>query len=132
MDTNTIVTLITIIFLLMLLLQTKHFVIDFLWQTQDEVMHKGIYGNKIGAMHSFKHAVATFLIFGMLSPTKSAVLALLDFILHYHIDWAKMNINYKFSLTPKDSKFWNLLGLDQFLHQLTYVLLIYLSIIKWG
>jgi hypothetical protein len=49
-------------------------------------------------------------------------LGLIDGFIHYHIDWAKMNLNAKFGWrADKDGAFWILLGLDQFAHALTYI-----------
>ena len=55
--------------------------------------------------------------------TKYAILVgLADAVLHYHIDWAKMNINKKMGWGPTThEEFWWLTGLDQFLHALTYI-----------
>lgn len=53
------------------------------------------------------------------------ILGLVDSIIHYHIDWAKMNLNAKMGWGPKThEEFWWLLGIDQYLHALTYIGLI--------
>ena len=110
---------------LLLLLQIKHLIIDWFWQPPYEFMNKGTYGHWGGIRHALKHAWGTFvcLIFFHLGAFQIIGIFALDYLLHYHIDWAKMNLNAKFSLTPKDEKFWWLVGLDQFLHQLTYLLI---------
>ncbi|MGZ8271727.1 MAG: DUF3307 domain-containing protein, partial [Methylophilus sp.] len=52
--------------------------------------------------------------------------ALNDFLVHYHIDWAKMNLNKKYDFRADNgSGFWILLGLDQLLHHITYFVIIY-------
>ncbi|HAJ71001.1 MAG TPA: DUF3307 domain-containing protein, partial [Methylophilaceae bacterium] len=54
------------------------------------------------------------------------VYALIDFIVHYHIDWLKLNINKKFNFRADNSNgFWILLGLDQLAHHITYFVIIY-------
>ena len=54
-----------------------------------------------------------------------AVFAVFDAVVHYHIDWAKVVINERFNWKPESSdKFWWLLGFDQYLHALTYILMI--------
>ena len=80
-------------------------------------------------MHSIKHGVATTLIFMVFfqSFEFSVIVGLIDFVLHYHIDWAKMNINKRYGYTIEMPQFWAWLGLDQLAHQLCYVLLIWLS-----
>jgi hypothetical protein len=46
----------------------------------------------------------------------------MDAFLHYHIDWAKMNINKQCGWkADTHEEFWWLLGVDQLLHALTYI-----------
>jgi hypothetical protein len=53
------------------------------------------------------------------------MMALFDSVAHYHIDWAKTNINAKMGWGPTThDEFWWLLGLDQLLHSLTYIVII--------
>jgi hypothetical protein len=116
------------IFILLALLFIKHWYIDFVNQSMEEVVGKGIYGNAHGVMHSIKHGVATFLIFWLFLGNWpiSIVIGVIDFALHYHIDWAKININKKYNYTAENPKFWAWLGADQLAHQLTYIFLIWI------
>ena len=110
------------IFIILILLQIKHWYVDFVNQDDVEVKHKGLYLHWLGIKHSFKHGIATLLILLMFAPVNWAVgLAMVDFILHYHIDWAKMNYGNR-DITTK--AFWNHLGLDQMAHQLVYILIV--------
>lgn len=115
------------ILMLLVLLQLKHWYIDFVNQSNDEVKGKAIYGNLSGISHSAKHGAGTFLaliiVTGWQYITFALALAVLDFVLHYHIDWAKMNYGNRDITTPQ---FWNHLGLDQMAHQLTYIGIAYL------
>ena len=115
------------IFILLSLLFIKHWYIDFINQSAEEVHGKGIYGNAYGLMHSIKHGVATFIIFWLFLANwpMAIILGFIDFVLHYHIDWAKININKKYNYTPENPKFWAWLGADQLAHQLTYIFLIW-------
>jgi len=107
--------------LLLTLLFFKHYVVDFILQTDDMVAHKGIYGDPIGIDHSLYHAVATLLILLLFVPPYWAtLLALFDGLLHYHIDYVKMAYGNR---DIKTKAFWNQLGLDQFLHALTYIVI---------
>ena len=108
------------IFLLLVLLQIKHWYIDFVNQSPEEVAGKGIYGNPAGLMHSIKQGVATFIIllFFVDEPMVAIILAVGDFVLHYHIDYCKMHYGNRDIKTPA---FWAQLGLDQMAHQLTYI-----------
>ena len=106
------------------LLQIKHFVADFVLQTNRMVVEKGIYGARYGIYHSLIQSAGTFVAFAWIHPALGAVTAFVDFLAHYHIDWTKININKKYHYTPQDAKFWFWLGLDQLAHQITYIFLV--------
>lgn len=114
--------MIEIFILILVLLQLKHWYIDFVNQSNEEVQGKGIYGNLTGMQHSLKHGVATCLILcvttGWIYIGYAILLGIYDFITHYHIDWIKMNYGNRDIQTPA---FWNHLGLDQMAHQLIYL-----------
>jgi hypothetical protein len=118
------------IFVILALLFVKHWYIDFVNQSMEEVVGKGIYGNAHGVMHSLKHGVATFIIMCLfLNDFPFAVIiGFIDFVLHYHIDWLKININKRYNYTTENPKFWAWLGADQLAHSLTYLLLIWLVV----
>lgn len=123
---------------LLFLLFTKHLIVDFYLQTMDMVKGKGIYMNRHGLWHSGQHALGTFVcVFvaaftltpsgWLLNPALLIMFPILDFMLHYHIDWAKMNINKNRGYTPSDPQFWHWLGVDQYAHALTYLLIAFLA-----
>ena len=115
------------IFIILILLQIKHWYIDFVNQTDEEVAHKGIYLDWRGITHSVKHGLATFVILFLFAPFGWAVfLGIVDAVLHYHIDWAKMN---KGNRDIRTKEFWNHLGLDQMAHQISYLLIVGILII---
>jgi hypothetical protein len=108
--------------MLVALLFTKHFIVDFPLQGPYQYLNKGTYGHFGGIVHSAFHGLLTALCFWWYAPLSCIWLGLIDFITHYHIDWAKMNLNKKFGWGPTThEQFWWLLGLDQFLHAMTYV-----------
>jgi hypothetical protein len=100
----------------------KHFVVDFPLQTAYHYQNKGTYGHLGGIHHAALHAVGSlFFLILVLGPSAVLlVLCLAEGVVHYHIDWAKMNLNKALELTPTDDEFWWLLGADQFLHYITY------------
>jgi hypothetical protein len=118
-----------VFFVLLALLFIKHWYIDFVNQTMEEVHGKGIYGNWQGLKHSIKHGIATLGIFWVITDSLAyaAIMAVMDFAIHYHVDWAKININKKYNYTVQDEKFWAWLGADQLAHSLTYLLLVWFS-----
>lgn len=107
------------------LLQIKHWYIDFVDQSTEEVAGKAIYGNPSGIMHSAKHGFGTYvcltLVTGVEFAAMNAIMGLIDFVVHYHVDWTKMNYGNRDITTPA---FWNHLGLDQMAHQLTYICIV--------
>ena len=112
--------------LFLTLLQVKHFFVDWVFQTEDEVEFKGVYLHPVGIMHSLKHGLTTFALSLWFFPTGVAALfAFIDFVTHYHIDWVKQNIAKRLNLTTQDGKFWIAIGADQMLHQFIYIYLCY-------
>jgi hypothetical protein len=110
---------------LIFLLFTKHFIVDFPLQVRYQYSNKGTYGHPGGLLHAWLHGIGTLLCFYWFAPVSAWCLALADMIIHYHIDWAKMNLNAKMGWGPNThEQFWWLLGLDQFLHALTYILFV--------
>lgn len=112
------------ILLVFTILQFKHFLADFIFQTDRMIVEKGIYGARYGLYHSGIQALGTILAFAWIHPLLGIICAVLDFLSHYHIDWIKANINNKRNYSAKDRGFWIWLGLDQLLHQLTYLFLV--------
>jgi hypothetical protein len=109
--------------LLLSFLFYKHLLVDFFFQTPYQYLNKGTYLHPGGILHSFLHIVATAIIL-IIFGAKNHFFGILavEFLLHYHIDWAKVQINSKFGWkADKNEEFWMLLGLDQFLHALTYI-----------
>lgn len=117
--------MVEIILLTLALLQIKHWYIDFVDQSNDEVASKGKYGEWLGIRHSLKHGLGTYIVIALIVGSEfwffAFVLAFIDFVLHYHIDWTKMNHGNRDITTPA---FWNHLGLDQMAHQLVYLLIV--------
>jgi len=113
------------VLLVFCLLQIKHFLADFVFQTPRMMYEKGTYGAAHGVYHSLCHSAGTLLAFVWLHPIIGLVTAFFDFLLHYHIDWAKSNINKKYKYTQDNPKFWMWFGLDQLAHQFTYIVLIW-------
>lgn len=112
---------------------TKHFVVDFLFQGPYQYLNKGTYAHPGGILHAGLHTVSTFVLLAVLArdlPLQYvAMLAVFEGVVHYHIDWAKMNLNRILNLKPDNSeKFWYMMGFDQYLHYLTYVALVWYAI----
>lgn len=102
----------------------KHFICDFPLQAFPYMYkNKGTYGHLGGLLHAHIHGLGTLIVlscFGVVGEVLGAIV-MLDIILHYHIDYAKMKIGRVLDLRPDNSEwFWILLGFDQLLHFLCY------------
>ena len=106
-------------------LQLKHFICDGPLQTLAMVKSKSIYGAPLGILHSALHGLGTglVLLIAAFSPIVAIGLAVLDFAIHYHVDFIKENIIKYFGWNTNNAPFWWALSADQTLHQLTYLLL---------
>ncbi|HNU66717.1 MAG TPA: DUF3307 domain-containing protein [Methylotenera sp.] len=109
-------------FIALIWLFVKHFICDFpLQATPWMYRNKGTYGHAGGLAHSALHGIGTFVILFYWLGLHAWVYAMAETMIHYHIDWAKMNTNRYFNLKPDSSEwFWISLGFDQLLHHLTY------------
>jgi hypothetical protein len=121
------------ILILLFLLQCKHWYFDFGIQTYSQTIRKGIYKDPVGISHSLDHVVGTMIalsIFHLIHPlsiTLILVIALLEGIAHYHIDFIKVKFGTK---NMHSSAFWQQFGLDQFAHQITYILMIWYLVLR--
>jgi hypothetical protein len=117
---------------LLALLTLKHLILDFFYQPPYQWANKGTYGHWGGVVHAGQHALATCIIlfFFVTNPHILAALVLGEFLIHYHMDWFKMwygkRMNYKphptMGCTVKQAEwFWFMLGIDQFVHAMTYI-----------
>ncbi len=130
------------LFCLLILFPLKHFIFDFLYQPPYQWMNKGKFGHPGGLLHAGQHAIGTWLVlFASFGGTALDNLvyvffgffAIAEFIIHYLVDYAKMNINKKMGWGPNThSQFWILLGVDQLLHLWTYSVIIYFSLYPLG
>ena len=117
-EMNTTLILITLLF-------TKHCIVDFPLQTKYQWSNKGTYLHPGGLLHVGLHGVATWLCFYWYAPAAALLLAWIDALIHYHVDWSKMNLNARLGWAPTThEQFWWLLGLDQLLHALTYLAIV--------
>ncbi len=122
--------------ILFFLFQVKHMVVDFfvqnrfpyMWMNKGKIIHPG------GWLHAGGHGVVSFGIFYLTSPPTewfglAISLCAMEILAHFTIDYLKVGLtkmmDWKCNTSPY---FWDLLGVDQFLHQLTYLFMILL----WG
>ena len=82
-----------------------------------------------GYIHAADHAALTFIVIALLTNNVviSISIALLDYVLHFTIDYFKTKIIKKFKWTSADNSYWITQAIDQILHYtcyLSYILLL--------
>jgi hypothetical protein len=115
--------------LLLLALQVKHVICDGPLQTLQMVRDKSVYLKPLGIAHALIHCLGSFavLAFSGLPLALVAQLVLLEFVLHYHIDYIKEKVVQHYGWYHSDGPFWWALIADQTLHHMTYVMLVWLA-----
>lgn len=116
-------------YILLIMLTLKHFLADFVYQPPFQWKNKGTYGHIGGVLHSGQHILLTGFILGFYPVSWLTILGIcsFEFLIHYHMDWFKMRYNaYKGWSANTHNEFWVLMGFDQLIHSLTYILIIYL------
>jgi hypothetical protein len=111
------------ILLLFCLLQIKHMFADYFLQTPRMLAGRGTYLHLGRAQHAAVHAVGSAIAFALVGTPFLfiPVICLAEWVLHFHIDWGKAKHSERTQLTPTDAGYWRAAGLDQALHQLTYI-----------
>lgn len=116
---------------ILLLLQIKHWYVDFWIQSYAQTVKKGVYGDPVGISHTLEQTIGTLLAllicnyFFTFPVILIITLSLLDMVIHYHVDWVKAYYGTK---DTKTTRYWREFGLDQLAHQLTYIFIAYIII----
>ena len=122
---------------LFFLLIVKHFICDFGLQGRLKYIHdKHLLTSAKGHFHALDHAVGTALVFLFVSSwalaqgqkifTTIIVFAMLDYVLHFMIDWLKNNFVKANGWKQESRQFWILTSIDQSLHAVCYFLIVIL------
>jgi hypothetical protein len=97
-----------------------------------QTVKKGVWLNPIGISHSLEHGICTLValfVFSLFVPVSVAamlVVFVLEVIVHYIIDYSKVKYGSKDNTKPI---YWTQFGLDQLLHQFTYIAIIWYIIL---
>jgi len=113
------------------LFQAKHFVADFLLQPSYVWRNKGTYGHPGGLIHAAVHGILSLPALWVLGfgPLLLLAVAAGEAVVHYHVDWGKERLNRSLGLKSDRAAYWYLFGLDQAMHQFTYVAILGLSVL---
>ena len=118
---------VSFVLVLLVLLQVKHLFADFYLQTPRMLRDRSLYLHRGRLEHAGIHAIASLpamLVVGVpLGP--AALVALAEWAVHFHIDWAKGVWSDRKNHGPEQASYWRAFGVDQALHHLTYVAMVW-------
>lgn len=115
------------VLLLIVLLQIKHMFADFFLQTPKMLSGRGEYWHMGRAQHAGVHVLGSIIAFVIIgAPVLFTVLIVaIEWVIHFNIDFFKGRYNDEKELNPSQALFWFAFGVDQALHQLTYVAMVW-------
>ena len=102
----------------------KHAIADFFLQTRYQWSNKGRYGHPGGLLHTAIHVCMSLPVLLILAPINMEHAAMVmgaEALVHYHCDWTKEQLVKRAGWTPVTDQFWRAMGIDQLVHGLTYV-----------
>lgn len=123
-----------LLFGLLIGLEIKHYVADYLLQPGWILAGKGDILKPGGYAHAGIHAALTavILLVAGTAPGLVAMVFAAEFVIHYALDFGKIHYSRGIHVDRNPSRFWALHGLDQLAHQLTYVAIIYVALAAGG
>lgn len=126
-------TIILLTFFLLFLYQAKHFVCDFVLQTQYMLGKFKESGWVLPLLaHSGVHSLATFVIaIVFVGPLFALLLAVFDLVVHFTMDRIKASPNLGGKYNPTEKRFWQYLGVDQMVHHVTHYVIILCIVLKY-
>ncbi len=112
--------------ILLVLLEIKHLFADYFLQAPIMLAHRAMYLHPGRALHCGVHMAGSLVALGLFGVPLGLLGALLvaEWLIHYHIDFAKGAWSSHVAHGPDDAGYWRAFGVDQFLHQLTYVAMV--------
>ncbi len=112
-------------FLFMLVI--KHALADLVLQSRLTTGDKSNLKSPKGYIHAADHSLLTFIVSMFFTGVLNAILiALLDYILHFIIDYVKTKCVRHFEVVPNTRTFWIVQGVDQIAHYSCYFLYVIL------
>ncbi|WP_371814399.1 DUF3307 domain-containing protein [Ruegeria sp. HKCCA4812] len=109
------------------LLLIKHMFADYYLQTPKMLSGRGEYLHLGRAQHAAVHVVGSVVVFLVFGAPLSFILIVgaLEWFIHFNIDFIKASYSDKKRLEPTQPAFWRAAGLDQLMHNLTYVAMVW-------
>lgn len=115
------------ILVLFCLLQIKHMFADYFLQTPRMLADRAVYVHLGRAQHAAIHAVGSAIAYFLIGAPIGFIIAICaaEWVVHFHIDWGKARHGEASGCGPSDPGFWRAAGIDQALHQLTYIAMVW-------
>lgn len=119
------------ILLMIVGLELKHFVADYLLQFDWMIQSKGTVTKIGGYVHAGVHAGGSVVVLVIAALPSTFIIAMVaaEFAVHYVLDFGKVHYSKDVSSMKRPRLFWALNGLDQLLHHLTYVVMTYFVVL---
>jgi hypothetical protein len=121
-------------FLLFIGLELKHYIADYFLQPGWMLGGKGDFRQLGGYAHAGVHSGLTAVVL-LIAGTPLDWLAGIvvgEFVVHYLLDYSKIQYSRGVHVDSQPRRFWSLHGLDQITHQLTYAAIIYAVLVSKG
>ncbi len=113
--------------MLLFMLVIKHALADLVLQSRLTTGDKSNLKSPKGYIHAADHSLLTFVVCIFFTGILNAILiALLDFVLHFLIDYIKTRSVRRFNVQVNTSTFWVVQGIDQIAHYSCYFLYVLL------
>ncbi|WP_229863854.1 DUF3307 domain-containing protein [Seohaeicola zhoushanensis] len=111
------------VLILICLLQIKHMFADYFLQTPRMLEGRSNYWHLGRAEHAGVHVLGSIIALLLVGAPMLFILVLvvIEWVVHFNIDWAKARYSEKKGFGPYEAGYWRANGFDQALHQLTYV-----------
>ena len=116
-----------VFFGLLIGLEIKHCIADYFLQPGWIIAGKGDIFHPGGYAHAGIHAglsLLVLLLFGAPLALAAALFAA-EFVVHYALDYSKIQYSRGVHINTDPPRFWALHGIDQLAHQLTYAAMIF-------
>jgi hypothetical protein len=115
-----------LIYYCLMMFQVKHFLCDFVWQNKYMLGKFKDYPDFILPLlaHSLVQAIGSLAVILMFAPA-FWWLSIVDLVTHFMIDRLKANKKWLGRWKPDQAMFWTALGLDQMLHHLVTIYIVW-------
>lgn len=109
------------------LLQLKHMFADYFLQTPKMLSGRGEYWHLGRAQHAGIHALGSAIVLAIMGAPAIFTLVLMaaEWFVHFNIDFFKASYSEHKKYTPAQAGFWRAAGVDQFMHHLTYIVMVW-------